>query len=66
MGLGIGNRPTVQLFLSRSRFGIVPVDERITTIQQTIADAFYNEKVLPTKIHVADIVWKGSAQAVAH
>ncbi|WP_413195816.1 sulfonate ABC transporter substrate-binding protein [Pararobbsia alpina] len=60
------DRPTVTLFLSRSRFGIVPVDDEITSIQQTIADAFYAEKVLPSKIHVADIVWKGTTQAVAH
>lgn len=59
------DRATVDLFLSRSRFGIVPVDEQITSVQQTIADAFYAEKVLPAKVHVADIVWKGSAQAAA-
>lgn len=45
--------------VSRGRYGVRPVDEATVTAQQRSADRFYALGLIPTKIDVADAVWRG-------
>jgi sulfonate transport system substrate-binding protein len=58
------DQPTLELALSRGGYGVKPVDDAVLTEQQNIADAFYDLKLIPKRIHIRDATLQtGSAQA---
>jgi sulfonate transport system substrate-binding protein len=48
----------IRRFVERSNYNIVPVDEDIIKIQQSVADRFARLGLIPKPVRVADIVWK--------
>jgi sulfonate transport system substrate-binding protein len=58
------DQPTLELALSRGGYGVKPVDDAVLTEQQNIADAFYDLKLIPKRIHIRDATLQtGAAQA---
>jgi sulfonate transport system substrate-binding protein len=58
------DQPTLELALSRGGYGVKPVDDAVLTEQQNIADAFYDLKLIPKRIHIRDATLQtSSAQA---
>jgi sulfonate transport system substrate-binding protein len=45
---------TLQLALSRNGYGVKPVTEAVMSEQQQIADAFYNQRLIPKHINVRE------------
>ena len=45
-------------FVERSNYSVVPVDEDIIRVQQSVADRFARLGLIPKPVRVADIVWK--------
>lgn len=41
----------------RLSFGLAPIDAKVLTEQQAIADAFFAAGLIPTKVRVADAAW---------
>jgi len=56
--LGI-DKPSLELAETRRGYGVRPITDEIVKGQQQIADTFYNLKLIPKQIKVADVVWKG-------
>ncbi len=50
------DRPTLELALSRSGYGVKPVTDTVMSEQQQIADAFFNLALIPRRIHVRDAI----------
>jgi sulfonate transport system substrate-binding protein len=48
----------IRRFVDRSNYSVVPVDEDIIKIQQSVADRFVRLGLIPKPVKVADIVWK--------
>ncbi|WP_043161352.1 aliphatic sulfonate ABC transporter substrate-binding protein [Bradyrhizobium sp. Ai1a-2] len=48
----------IRRFVARSNYTVVPVDEDIIRIQQSVADRFARLGLIPKPVRVADIVWK--------
>ena len=48
----------IRRFVARSNYSVVPVDEDIIKIQQSVADRFARLGLIPKPVKVADIVWK--------
>lgn len=47
----------VAIWQGRSRYGAVPVSSEIVANQQRVADAFYQQKLIPKPVTVAGSVW---------
>jgi sulfonate transport system substrate-binding protein len=45
-------------FVARSNYSVVPVDDDIIKVQQSVADRFARLGLIPKPVKVADIVWK--------
>jgi sulfonate transport system substrate-binding protein len=54
---------TVELSLSRNRFGVRPVTDAVIAEQQKIADVFYDLKLIPKHIDVREAAWKAPQRA---
>jgi sulfonate transport system substrate-binding protein len=48
----------IRRFVDRSNYSVVPVDDNIIKIQQSVADRFARLGLIPKPVRVADIVWK--------
>jgi sulfonate transport system substrate-binding protein len=48
----------IRRFVARSNYSVVPVDEDIIRIQQSVADRFARLGLIPKPVRVAAIVWK--------
>jgi len=48
----------IRRFVERSNYSVVPVDDDIIKIQQSVADRFARLGLIPKPVRVADIVWK--------
>ena len=48
---------TVEKAITRSKYGLVPMDESIVKEQQQIADAFFEAGLIPENIRVKRAVW---------
>jgi len=48
----------IRRFVARSNYSLVPVDDDIIAIQQSVADRFARLGLIPKPVKVADIVWK--------
>jgi sulfonate transport system substrate-binding protein len=48
----------IRRFVARSNYSVVPVDEDIIKVQQSVADRFSRLGLIPKQVRVADIVWK--------
>ncbi|PCE32904.1 sulfonate ABC transporter substrate-binding protein [Burkholderia ubonensis] len=57
--------PLVEAWIKRVPFGAVPIDEQIVATQQGVADAFYDAKLIPQKLSVADNAWTDKRVATA-
>ncbi|MFT4021951.1 MAG: sulfonate ABC transporter substrate-binding protein [Acinetobacter sp.] len=44
--------------ISRMGFGVQPISDKVVAEQQQVADAFYQEKLIPNKIHIQDAILK--------
>jgi sulfonate transport system substrate-binding protein len=47
--------------LGRQSFGVKPIDDAVVAQQQAIADTFFDLKLIPKKLTIADVVRKGKA-----
>lgn len=47
--------------LERQSYGIKALDEAVVAQQQAIADTFFDLGLIPKKLTIADVVWKGGA-----
>ena len=48
----------IRRFVERSNYSVVPVDDDVIKIQQSVADRFARLGLIPKPVRVADIVWK--------
>jgi sulfonate transport system substrate-binding protein len=48
----------IRRFVDRSNYSVVPVDDDIVKVQQSVADRFARLGLIPKPVRVADIVWK--------
>jgi sulfonate transport system substrate-binding protein len=48
----------IRRFVARSNYSVVPVDDDIIKVQQSVADRFARLGLIPKPVKVADIVWK--------
>jgi sulfonate transport system substrate-binding protein len=48
----------IRRFTERSNYSVVPVDDDVIKIQQSVADRFAHLGLIPKPVRVADIVWK--------
>jgi sulfonate transport system substrate-binding protein len=60
------DQPTLELALSRGGYGVKPVDDAVLTEQQNIADAFYDLKLIPKRIHIRDATLQTSSAQAKH
>jgi sulfonate transport system substrate-binding protein len=51
----------MQRAVARSTYVIGPMTQDIVTQQQQIADRFHRLGLIPTRIHIADIIWRPTA-----
>ncbi|KVD92563.1 sulfonate ABC transporter substrate-binding protein [Burkholderia stagnalis] len=58
-------QPLVEAWIRRVPFGAVPIDEKIVTTQQGVADAFHDAKLIPQKLVVGDNAWTDSNVSAA-
>jgi sulfonate transport system substrate-binding protein len=54
------DQPVLLTVTQRRDFGFEKVTPKIIAEQQAIADSFYNLKLIPKPIKVADVVWQGA------
>lgn len=47
----------VEVWQKRTHYGVQPVDTAIVATQQKVADAFFDQKLIPRKVLVSDAVW---------
>jgi sulfonate transport system substrate-binding protein len=47
----------VEVWQRRTHYGTKPVDSAVIATQQKVADAFFDQKLIPKKVNVADAVW---------
>ncbi|MDN4595130.1 sulfonate ABC transporter substrate-binding protein [Polycladomyces subterraneus] len=57
IGMDVG---AVKKAITRSKYGLQPMDESIIREQQRIADAFYQVGLIPERIQVEKAVWNGN------
>jgi sulfonate transport system substrate-binding protein len=50
----------VEAWQRRARYGVKHIDAAVVASQQTIADAFLQQRLIPKKIEIAGAVWQGS------
>ena len=50
--------PIVELAAQRLSYGVKPVSDEVLAQQQKIADTFYELKLVPKQVHVADAAWQ--------
>lgn len=48
----------VETWVRRVPYGATPIDEKIVTTQQNVADMFYRAKLIPKAVTVKDNVWR--------
>jgi len=48
----------VETWQRRSRYGVKAIDAAVIESQQQIADAFFQQRLIPKRINVADAVWR--------
>jgi sulfonate transport system substrate-binding protein len=48
----------IRRFVARSNYSVVPVDDDVIKVQQSVADRFARLGLIPKPVRVADIVWK--------
>ncbi len=48
----------IEVWQRRTRYGVVPVDAAVVKVQQSVADAFFAQHLIPSKIEVANAVWR--------
>jgi sulfonate transport system substrate-binding protein len=48
----------IRRFVERSNYSVVPLDDDIVRIQQSVADRFTRLGLIPKPVRVADIIWK--------
>lgn len=48
----------VETWIRRVPYGATPIDAKIVTTQQSVADAFYRAKLIPKAVAVKDNVWQ--------
>ena len=66
LGIAAGLEPAVaQLSVERLSFGVRPISDQVVADQQRIADAFYDLKLIPKKLNVAEVVWQPTTQVGA-
>jgi len=53
----------IRRFVDRSNYSVVPVDDEIIKIQQSVADRFARLGLVPKPVKVADIVWKWTPES---
>lgn len=58
-GLDIG---ILKTSISRMGFGVTPITAQVAQEQQNVADAFYQEKLIPKQIHIQDAILNGSVK----
>ncbi|MGZ2747278.1 sulfonate ABC transporter substrate-binding protein [Burkholderia stagnalis] len=58
-------QPLVEAWIRRVPFGAVPIDEKIVAVQQGVADAFHDAKLIPQKLVVGDNAWTDSNVSAA-
>ena len=54
------DQATLELALSRGGYGVTPVSDPVLAEQQSIADAFYDLKLIPKHINVRDATLQGT------
>jgi len=42
--------------ISRMGFGVTPISSQVIAEQQQVADAFYQQKLIPNQIHIQDAI----------
>lgn len=47
----------VEIFLSRTGFGVHPLTPGVVADQQKIADTFYELKLIPRHLDIASVTW---------
>lgn len=52
--------PVVELAAQRLTYGVRPVTDDVLAQQQKVADAFYEVKLVPKQVKVADAAWRSS------
>ncbi|MFT4192299.1 MAG: sulfonate ABC transporter substrate-binding protein [Comamonas sp.] len=58
----VGLTPEItQLALGRQGYGVTPLNAEVTAQQQAVADAFFQLKLIPKPVKVADAVWRAPA-----
>jgi sulfonate transport system substrate-binding protein len=48
----------VETWIRRVPYAATPIDEKIVTTQQSVADTFYRVKLIPKAVTVKDNVWQ--------
>lgn len=54
---------TVEKWVRRVPYAATPIDDKIIATQQTVADAFYQAKLIPKQVVVKDNVWRDETPA---
>ena len=55
--------PSLTTELNRSHYGVGPISNAAIVLQQSVADTFLSLKLIPHKIHVADVIWTQATQS---
>lgn len=50
--------PILRVAVGRQAYGIKPIDDEVVAAQQKIADAFFQLKLIPHAIRIADAIWR--------
>ena len=50
--------PILEVAVARQAYGILPIDAEVVAAQQKIADAFFELRLIPKAIKIADAVGK--------
>jgi len=52
--------PVVEVWQRRARYGVKPIDAAVVASQQSVADVFFQQHLIPKKIDIARAVWRWS------
>lgn len=50
--------PVVETWQRRTKYGALPVSDELIAIQQTVADTFHENKLIPKAVTIRDAVWQ--------
>jgi sulfonate transport system substrate-binding protein len=55
--------PVVEVWQRRTRYGVRPIDAAVVAGQQRVADAFFQQRLIPKKIDIAAEIWRQGGTA---